>query len=153
MRACHAGVVSRAGLYPQLSIVSLMFCLHLPVPLGPGLRSALAEPLLSEQAVSLGVSPTTCVALHKGQHCFQQLTLSWRTPTGYRLCLFGDSSGKPLHCTSAALTEFKHEYRSKTAESFVLRQGESGPVVSQISVTTAWVYRTGKRSSSGWRLF
>ena len=153
MSTCYTKNVRQAGVYSRLSVVSMLLFLYLPWPLGPGLRSALAEPLLSDKDVSLRVTPASCVALHKGQYCFQQLTLSWRTPTGYRLCLFGDSSGQPLHCTSASQTEFQHDYRSQTAESFVLRQGESGPVVSQVSVTTAWVYRTGKRSSSGWRLF
>ena len=153
MRASEEEFVGPAGNYLRLFVISLILSLHLPFPLGAGLRSALAEPLLSEQDVSFRVTPTTCIALHKGQQCFQQLTLSWRTPVGFRLCLFGDSSGQPLHCSSTEVTEIQYQYRSQSAESFVLREGESGPVVSTVSVTTAWVYRTGKRSSSGWRLF
>ncbi len=103
--------------------------------------------------MQLVAMPSSCVALHRGQLCFQQIRLSWYSTDDQRYCLFSDDADVLLYCSSSENTYFLHEYSSKSSESFSLRLGEDGPVVSAVKVSTSWVYRTGRRSSSGWRLF
>jgi len=101
----------------------------------------------------LQARPGTCVALHKGQVCFQKVSLSWNSPDAQRMCLFIGDTEQALHCSSKVQATYVHAYQSKTSQQFYLRKGEAGPVLAAASVNTAWVYRTGRRSSSSWRLF
>lgn len=107
----------------------------------------------SVEGAQLSVMPTSCVALHRGQLCYQRIRLSWFSSDGKRYCLFADDSDVLLYCSSSSHTVYLHEYSSKSSESYSLRLGDEGPIVSSVNVSTSWVYRTGRRSSSGWRLF
>lgn len=102
---------------------------------------------------SLEVKPSSCVALHRGQACYQEVALSWAVVEAGQYCLFDDSEGLLLHCVSGYSGHYKLMYSSETSITYTLRQGKHGPVIAQASVRTSWVYRTGRRSSSGWRLF
>lgn len=102
---------------------------------------------------SLSVVPSSCVALHRGQACFQRIRFGWKSSQALRLCLFQEDRGALLHCSIKPIVRYVHEYSSRSSESFTLRVGESGPVLSRVTVHTSWVYRTDRRSSSGWRLF
>lgn len=140
--------------YPLMGI---LLCLQMTILWGAGLREVHAEDEGTEKpeyaTVELRVTPASCVALHRGQVCFQKLQLRWENPEGLRLCLFHQSASEALHCTAVSTALYRHEYRSDDFEVFTLREAVSGEVLATATVTTAWVYRTGKRSSSGWRLF
>lgn len=110
---------------------------------------AVAEKLVPE----LVVKPSSCVALHRNQFCYQTIQLHWTSDGKQQYCLFNDSSNVLLYCSSQVSSIYIHKYASKSSEAYTLRVGETGVVVSQVSVSTSWVYRTGRRSSSGWRLF
>lgn len=101
----------------------------------------------------LSVKPETCVALHKGQRCFTQVVLSWSVPDNQQYCLFNTAEDTALHCSTANRVTFTIDYASDTSTLFELRQGSDGQPVASATVSTAWVYRTGRRSSSSWRLF
>jgi len=126
------------------------FCTRLLA--APTLEAERAD-MAQEQTVLLTAMPTSCVALHRGQQCYQRIQLSWLNAQGERYCLFVEDSDTLLYCSSGAETFYLHDYSSKTSESYSLRLGEQGEIVSSVTVSTAWVYRTGRRSSSGWRLF
>lgn len=128
----------------RILIFSLIVCLLTT-------RVSAAADLVS--AVQLNAKPVSCVALHRGQMCFQKIRFFWETLGDHSYCLYSDTHNRLLYCTLDGFNEFIHEYASETSESFSLRTSEAGPTVASITVTTAWVYRTGKRSSSGWRLF
>jgi hypothetical protein len=103
--------------------------------------------------VQLTAKPVSCVALHKGQRCFQKIQFFWESNEGLEYCLYSDTHKRKLFCAKGNEAAFVHSYASDSSELFSLRLGESGLTVSTIRVSTSWVYRTGKRSSSGWRLF
>ena len=107
----------------------------------------------SKQAVTLTALPASCVALHRGQLCFQNIRFTWVGDDDLNYCLYSDTHELLLSCGNGVKDEFVHEYSSETSEAFSLRVGVSGSTVASVTVNTAWVYRTGKRSSSGWRLF
>ncbi|MGQ7845845.1 DUF3019 domain-containing protein [Granulosicoccus sp. 3-233] len=148
---------SRLARRLSLTMMGVLICLQASGFRGTGLRHAHAEEGSGERSpaatVQLQVTPSSCVALHRGQVCFQRLQLRWNNPEGRRLCLFHQPLEEALHCTTVSPAVYRHEYRSAESEVFILREAVSGEVLSTATVTTAWVYRTGKRSSSGWRLF
>jgi len=102
----------------------------------------------------LNANPVTCVALHKDQVCFQQITLSWSQLAPGDYCLYIEDVKRPLTCWfDNTLNSFVHEYESADSIRYELREGSSDDSMATVSVNTSWVYRTGRRSSSGWRLF
>jgi len=103
--------------------------------------------------VQLNVKPASCVALHRGQLCFQKIRFFWVAGDDSEHCLYSDTQNRLLFCANGDSDNFIHGYASETSESFSLRLSSSGLTVATVTVNTAWVYRTGKRSSSGWRLF
>lgn len=107
----------------------------------------------SKQIVTLTALPASCVALHRGQLCFQDIRFTWVGDDDLNYCLYSDTHELLLSCGNGGKEAFIHEYSSETSEAFSLRVGVSGATVASVTVNTAWVYRTGKRSSSGWRLF
>lgn len=108
---------------------------------------------VSQNGHSLKAMPSSCVALHRGQICYQRIRFDWTSSNAQRLCLFHEDGDTLLHCSVNPTVRYVHDYSSPTSESYTLRVGEMGPVLSRVTVHTSWVYRTGRRSSSGWRLF
>ena len=122
----------------------------------------------------LDAHPATCVALHKGQICYQWLDIRWRDLSPGHYCLYlGDTRNALLCWSNEESGSFRHRYTSATSERYILRKQPAPASLStddvqhaesvadtanttlelEFTVTTAWVYRTGRRSSSGWRLF
>jgi len=101
---------------------------------------------------SFNAIPSSCVALHRGQKCFADITLSWFSPDRALLCVFRNEEQDALICSSNARSEFQFRYATASSERYSLRD-TSGNTLATVIVSAAWVYRTGKRSSSSWRLF
>ncbi|MDB4223689.1 DUF3019 domain-containing protein [Granulosicoccus sp.] len=106
-----------------------------------------------ENGFQIKVRPASCVALHKGQRCFQNIRFFLEIDDEREYCLYSDTHELKLFCANISGAEFVHAYASESSELFSLRLSATGLTVATITVNTAWVYRTGKRSSSGWRLF
>jgi hypothetical protein len=102
---------------------------------------------------ALEVKPESCVALHKGQRCFIRVTLSWTSPGLGEYCIFEDPGSKALHCSSSATGQLVVNYASASSIVYQLRESEADQPVAFARVSTSWVYRTGRRSSSSWRIF
>lgn len=102
--------------------------------------------------VTLEAIPKSCVALHRGQKCFGDVTIRWQASGAAVLCLFRNLEENELICSSRSRVSYKVEYASATSEQYTLKD-VAGKTVASVTVSTAWVYRTGKRSSSSWRLF
>jgi len=96
--------------------------------------------------------PASCVALHKGQRCFMDLALSWQSSGKMELCVFRDNSIAAIACSSKSQVQVNVKYSSDKAHDYWLRD-KAGNTLASVQVKTAWVYRTGRRSSSSWRLF
>ena len=106
-----------------------------------------------ENGFQIKVRPASCVALHKGQRCFHNIRFFLEIDDEREYCLYSDTHELKLFCANISGAEFVHAYASESSELFSLRLSATGLTVATITVNTAWVYRTGKRSSSGWRLF
>lgn len=107
-------------------------------------------------APQLAAHPATCVALHKGQICYQWIELRWQNLPPGQFCLFQDEEPTALLCwRDRATGSHRHRYASATTERYSLRPmgGQDSLPQLEYVISTAWVYRTGRRSSSGWRLF
>lgn len=106
------------------------------------------------ESIKLNVRPVTCVALHKGQTCHKNLRFSWPPLPAGRYCLHASDSLHPLRCwQDTAKINLTTGYSSATKVRYELRKENSDIPLAHAVVKTAWVYRTSRRSSSGWRLF
>lgn len=102
----------------------------------------------------LSVKPDKCIALHKGQTCYQKLVFSWRTPIEGEFCLYKVSNKKPLICwTSKGKNKVTVQFESDKSETYQIRMPNDETVLTEVSVRLATVYRQSKKSYSGWRLF
>jgi len=103
---------------------------------------------------SLKVKPNRCIALHRGQACYQKLFFTWETPLDHKYCLYLRGDLQPLACWQAdKLKHFRHEFKASEDQQFVLRDETLNQSVSDVNVDVAWVYKKGKKVSTGWRLF
>ncbi len=102
---------------------------------------------------ALSVKPAKCIALRKGQDCFQTLKFHWRTPQQGEYCLTIQGLDKPLHCWQGNSEKvYVYEFVSQETRRFSLRN-HNGDVLREVEVVVAWVYNSGRRESTGWRLF
>ena len=104
-------------------------------------------------APSLLATPSTCVALHRGQVCYARVRLSWPALAAGDWCLEREDGPRLVCWQGAELTVHEHAYASASVERYRLVRVADGASVSSAEVRTAWVYRTGRRNASGWRLF
>ena len=106
------------------------------------------------ESIKLKVRPVTCVALHKGQTCHKNLYFSWSALPAGRYCLHSSDSLNPLRCWQhSAKISLTASYSSAKKVRYELREENSDISLAHAVVKTSWVYRTSRRSSSGWRLF
>ncbi|MFK7859530.1 MAG: DUF3019 domain-containing protein [Granulosicoccus sp.] len=107
----------------------------------------------SQNDLMLIATPDSCVALHRGQQCFLSVQLSWTEPVDSEVCLFAGDDERPLLCVSGNTQGVSVEYASSSSTRYSLKVKDTTHVLAAAMVRTAWVYRSGRRSSSGWRLF
>ncbi len=109
-------------------------------------KSSLADETL------LTVKPEKCVALRKGQVCYQRLRLQFKTPLNGDYCLLASDQATPLRCWRA-VSQGRHDYQlaSDSAIEFTLTNSDNEPLT-KAQVTIAWVYKKS-RTRSKWRLF
>ena len=106
------------------------------------------------KSIKLNVRPITCVALHKGQTCHKNLKFSWSPLPAGRYCLHSSDNVKPVRCWQHnADISLTAAYKSAKKVRYELRRENSDIPLAHAVVKTSWVYRTSRRSSSGWRLF
>ncbi|HRH78693.1 MAG TPA: DUF3019 domain-containing protein [Cellvibrionaceae bacterium] len=106
-----------------------------------------------DSAAQLTAKPNKCIALRKGQACYQTLNFYWRTPSTGDYCLFAEGEHRPLHCwQGAGAPPFQYEFVGEQSQQFLIRT-PAGDTLAQLDLVVAWVYTSGHRDSSGWRLF
>lgn len=105
-----------------------------------------------ETAIQLTLKPNKCIALHKGQSCYQTINFYWRTPATGEFCLLAQGQDQPLHCWQGeGAPPFRYEFVGQHSLHFFLRT--QGAQLVDTEFTVAWVYSSGKRDTGGWRLF
>lgn len=106
-----------------------------------------------ESGAQLSAKPNKCIALRKGQACYQTVNFYWRTPAEGDYCLYAEGQSAPLHCwQGAGAPPLRYEFVGQQSQTFVIRSAQ-GVRLTQLDLVVAWVYTSGRRDSGGWRLF
>ncbi len=106
-----------------------------------------------EQAI-LSVKPERCIALHKGQTCYQTVKFNWQLPNNDEYCLFETSKPEPLVCwIGTEEVIYTTPFVSTVSLEYQLRHKLSEKVLANTRITVAWVYKSNRKGNSAWRLF
>ncbi len=111
--------------------------------------------------VSFNVKPSRCIALRKGQTCYQKLQFSWEIrDTDFELdsaiarsyCLVQKGDERPLVCwENNELSQYKFEFKSANkVEYAIVRENNQ---LGKLEVNVSWVYKTQKSRGGDWRMF
>jgi len=100
------------------------------------------------------IKPDQCVSNFKGQDCTKRITLHWRLDEPLEYCLYRSSEREALVCWSHKAVQ-KHTlvFKSSKNEIFQVIRQDNGQIVAEAEFSVAWVYRSGKNSFLGWRVF
>ncbi|NTS76076.1 DUF3019 domain-containing protein [Catenovulum sp. SM1970] len=99
----------------------------------------------------LKIKPQKCIALHQGQTCYQTLSIEALVPSNEEYCIF--QNNQEISCWHARQHQFEFEFEATQSQMFELRHKVSGQTLAESKVTVAWVYKSKRKSASGWRLF
>lgn len=107
-----------------------------------------------EAPVAFTATPERCVALHKGQMCYQDVLFQWKTPEIGDYCLVQSLNQTKLVCwEGGAMQQYQYSFKGdKTTAFSLIRSGEQKRLA-LAKVVVTWVYKAPKQSQSGWRLF
>ena len=106
------------------------------------------------RTAQLKVTPKPCVALHKGQKCYLEVTFSWQHPQVSNYCLVNTTTNRTIRCWKQQTKgEFSFDFQSKLSNDFALRNQASTTDIARATIPVAWVYKSSKRAKSTWRLF
>lgn len=98
------------------------------------------------------VRPNQCVALRKGQVCYQRVLLHFKAPSTGDFCLHVEDNDEPVHCwTGVAAGRYRYELESSENVNFTLHDHTGR--VAEAEVTIAWVYKSSGRRRTSWRIF
>lgn len=113
--------------------------------------AAASEP---KSPIIFTATPSQCVALHKGQTCYQDITFQWQTPDKGRFCLESSKNKQRLTCWNGKeIQQYRHSFKSNASAVFsLIHHGDNRPIAN-VKVVVTWVYKAPKQSQSGWRLF
>ena len=108
----------------------------------------------AEQVAAFTVQPERCIALNRGQLCYQQLTFQWQTAAGARYCLHQDAVAAPLICWNGnERSSHELEFESDSNIIYAIRREGQAENLTQVEVEVAWVYQSNRNGFSRWRLF
>lgn len=108
----------------------------------------------ADQVAVFTAQPERCIALNRGQVCYQRLRFKWQTAAGARYCLYQDALPAPLVCWNGN-ERSGHELEFASDRNVVYgirREGETDNLA-QVEVEVAWVYQSNRNGFSRWRLF
>jgi len=104
------------------------------------------------QESALNVTPTKCVALRKGQVCYQSLRIRYSSPARGDFCLLISAQQEPLKCwLNIDEIDYRYRFASKNAVEFQLVDLERRQLASA-QFQVAWVYKQS-RVRNRWRIF
>jgi len=127
-----------------LSLCGLIVSMCLPISF---------KSLASEPKASLQVTPKNCVALHKGQTCYLEVTFDWQAKLN-NYCLVNNTRSQIMKCWNNQTTgKYSFDFQSTQTNDFSLQLQASKKDVAHAQIVVAWVYKSKTRSKSSWRLF
>ena len=105
-------------------------------------------------AAYLEVTPERCIALHKGQKCYLEVTFKWQHSKISDYCLVNTTTNKIIKCwQQQGKGQLSFDFQSKLSNDFALREQKSVIDLARTQIPVAWVYKSTKRPKSTWRLF
>ena len=111
----------------------------------------MSAPSASDGNIQLQIKPDKCVAMRRGQVCFQRLRFSIDLPDTGEYCLHRESD-EPLQCWKNS-SSVKYTYELKSDKTVVFYLYHNKKKVAEKTVTVAWVYNNKSRRRNSWRLF
>jgi len=98
--------------------------------------------------------PDRCVALHQGQICYQSIRFVWsQLDRSYDYCVIEKQTESALVCwLGGGASELKFEFGSDQSQTYQLKRND-GEVIGDVEIVVAWVYKSSRKRSTGWRLF
>jgi hypothetical protein len=100
------------------------------------------------------VEPNRCIALRKGQACYQSLTFKWMVPDDGNYCLYQNPKLQPLVCwRDKAISSYKNNFQLDRSTTYQIRKKGGEEVLLETKIKVAWVYKTNRKNYSEWRLF
>lgn len=116
----------------------------------------LASPISVEAAPTnaLSVTPKQCIALHKGQLCYLDVTFKWQQPTSGNYCLVNITTNNLVKCWSnSEQADLAYDFSAIETHKFALRHSQSDVNIATAQIPVVWVYKSKRRAKSSWRLF
>lgn len=117
----------------------------------------LAMPCLTAQAQdnnALTVTPKQCIALHKGQLCYLDVTFKWQQPKSGNYCLVNTTTSNLVKCwNNLKQANLEYDFNALETHQFALRRSQSDVDIATTVIPVVWVYKSKRRSKSSWRLF
>ncbi len=114
--------------------------------------SLMSVGLLEAEEAKLTIKPKKCVALKKGQICYQTLRFKFESSARGQFCLFARGQDSPLTCWNGQ-TKMEYRYRMASANDVDYHVNDAnGKPVATASVNVAWVYKNSRKRNR-WRLF
>lgn len=108
----------------------------------------------NESTVAFTATPQQCVALHKGQTCYQDVLFRWNTPEQGHYCLVQSKNQRQLACWNGmSILQYQYSFEGDKTTTFSLVRNNEIKPLAQVKVVVTWVYKAPKQSQSGWRLF
>ena len=108
----------------------------------------------ADQVAAFTVQPERCIALNRGQVCYQKLDFRWQTADGARYCLHQDAVAAPLVCWNGSeKSSHPLEFESERNVVYGIRREGQTDNLAQVEVEVAWVYQSNRNGFSRWRLF
>lgn len=99
-------------------------------------------------------TPNQCVALNRGQVCYQEVTLVWRSATVGDYCVRSSQQDKPLRCWQGQQEgELALEVEANKSVLFTLNDNPADNKLAEALMRVAWVYQQKRRKIASWRLF
>jgi hypothetical protein len=118
------------------------------------IKTVAADEQLNKKVIFFNVKPSRCVALHKGQVCYQALTLSWKAKILGRYCIYSSINAGPVRCWESAIAgRLELDFQSPESVKFSLRADHEDKDLISSEVSVAWVYKSRGRPRTQWRLF
>lgn len=98
--------------------------------------------------------PKQCVALNKGEVCFQTVLIRWHTDEEGNYCVRSSQQQVPVKCWQNKQTsQVILDVESTNDVKFSLHIKQSNIQLAEDWMRVAWVYKQSRKKLDSWRLF
>lgn len=99
-------------------------------------------------------TPNQCVALNRGQVCYQDVTLVWRSKRQGNYCVRSSQLDEPMRCWQGQREgELALSVEAEESVLFTLNENVTDEKLAEALMRVAWVYKQKRKKIASWRLF